>query len=85
VSAEFREQLGAEHDIAVLASLDALDVYDHALGIDVVDFQVGEFSAAVSSRWLRAVIMDVVMHPEFENNKLKPPPRRLCRSFHRCG
>ena len=46
VSAEFREQLGAEHDVAVLASLATLDVYDHALGIDVADFQVGEFGAA---------------------------------------
>jgi hypothetical protein len=41
-----REQLGAEHDVAVLASLAALDVYDHALGIDVADFQVGEFGTA---------------------------------------
>ena len=45
---QFLEQFGAEHHIAVFASLAALDVNHHALAIDVADFQVCQFGAAYS-------------------------------------
>lgn len=41
VLAQFFEQLGAEHDIAVLAALSSLDVNHHALAVDIADLQVG--------------------------------------------
>jgi hypothetical protein len=37
VRAEFFEQDGAEHHVAVLATLAALDVENHALAIDIAD------------------------------------------------
>src|ERR1700676_1481118 len=37
---QFHEQLCAEHDIAISASLAALNVNHHALAVDVADFQV---------------------------------------------
>jgi hypothetical protein len=40
VRAQCIEQLGAEHDIAIFASLATLDVNDHPLAVDVADFQV---------------------------------------------
>ena len=43
VGAEFRKQLGTEHDVAVFAPFATLDVHNHALLVDVADFQVGEF------------------------------------------
>ena len=43
VGAQCREQPGAEHDIAIFATLAAADVHHHALAIDVADFQVGQF------------------------------------------
>ena len=45
---EFREQLGAEHHVAILASLTAADVNHHSLAIDVGDFQVRQFGTAHS-------------------------------------
>ena len=42
--AEFGEQLGTEHDI--FAALAAADVHDHALTVDVADFQVRQLGAA---------------------------------------
>jgi hypothetical protein len=42
------EQFWAEHHLSVFASLAALDVYHHALAIDVADFQVCQFSASYS-------------------------------------
>jgi hypothetical protein len=50
VSAEFREQLGAEHDVAVFAPFAALDVHNHALLVDVADFQVGQFGIPGTGR-----------------------------------
>src|ERR1035437_10593365 len=46
VSAQFFEQLRAEHDIAVLAALAFPDVNYHPLAVDVADLQVGRFRAA---------------------------------------
>ena len=46
--AEFLEQFRAEHDIAVLAALAALDVNHHALAVDVADFQARQFGASHS-------------------------------------
>src|ERR1700722_6961678 len=40
MSTEFFEQLRAEHDIAISASLAALDMNHHAFAVDVADFQV---------------------------------------------
>ena len=48
VLAQCFEQFGAEHDVAIFASLAALDVDHHALAIDVADFQVSQFGAAHS-------------------------------------
>src|ERR1039458_129591 len=39
------EQLGAEHDIAVLASLAAANMNDHPLAVDIADLEVGHFCA----------------------------------------
>src|ERR1700692_4314890 len=46
VSAQRIEQLRAEHDISVLASLALPDVNHHPLAVDVADLQVGRFCAA---------------------------------------
>ena len=43
VGAGCREQLGTEHDIEIFAALAAADVHHHALTVDVVDFQRGQF------------------------------------------
>ena len=45
VDAQFLEQLRAEHDIAVLASLAAPDMDDHPLAVDIADLQVRHFRA----------------------------------------
>src|ERR1700688_4955323 len=45
VDAERIEQLGAEHDIAVLASLASADMNDHALAVDIADLQMRHFCA----------------------------------------
>ena len=39
MSAQFLEQDGAEHDVAVLPAFAALNVHDHASAIDVADLQ----------------------------------------------
>src|SRR5271170_2226543 len=46
VSAQCLEQLGAEHDIAVLAALALPDMNHHPLAVDVAHLQVGCFCAA---------------------------------------
>jgi hypothetical protein len=46
VSAQFTEQDGAEHDVAVLATLAVLNVHDHASAIDVADLQARELGGA---------------------------------------
>src|SRR5450631_242074 len=46
VGAQSFEQLGAEHDIAVLAALALPDMNHHPLAVDVADLQVGRFCAA---------------------------------------
>ncbi len=46
VATECREELGAEHDIAILVTFAAADVHDHTLTIDVADFQVRQLRAA---------------------------------------
>jgi hypothetical protein len=46
VLAQFFEQLGAEHDIAVLAAFSSLDMNHHALAVDIADLQVGYLSTA---------------------------------------
>ena len=43
VDAQGIEQLGAEHDIAVLASLASPDMNDHPLAVDIADLQVRHF------------------------------------------
>ena len=48
VCAEFLQQFGAEHDVAVFASFAALNVDHHSLAVDVADFQVGQLGAAES-------------------------------------
>jgi hypothetical protein len=48
VCAEFLQQFGAEHDVAVFASFAALNVDDHPLAVDIADLQVGQFGAAES-------------------------------------
>ena len=40
VLAQFFEQSGAEHDVAVLAALSSADMNHHALAVDVADLQV---------------------------------------------
>ena len=45
VDAQRIEQLRAEHDIAVLASLAAPDMNDHPLAVDIADLQVRHFCA----------------------------------------
>ena len=45
VSAQFVEQLGAEHHVAIFAPLAATDMNHHALTVDVADLQVGQLSA----------------------------------------
>ena len=45
VDAQRLEQLGAEHDIAVLAPLASPDMDDHPLAVDIADLQVRHFSA----------------------------------------
>src|SRR3974390_1599379 len=44
--AQFFEQLGAEHDIAVFAALSCADMNHHALAVDIADLQVGYLSTA---------------------------------------
>ena len=46
VLAQFFEQPGAEHDIAVFAALSCADMNHHALAVDIVDFQVCYLSTA---------------------------------------
>ena len=45
VDAQRIEQLRAEHDIAVLASLASLDMNHHALAVDIADLQMRRFCA----------------------------------------
>jgi hypothetical protein len=45
VDAKGIEQLRAEHDIAVLASLPAPDMNDHPLAVDIADLEVRHFCA----------------------------------------
>ena len=45
VDAQCIEQLRAEHDIAVLASLASPDMNDHPLAVDIADLQVRHFCA----------------------------------------
>src|SRR5437667_10533921 len=45
VAAQRIEQLRAEHDIAVLASLASPDMNDHPLAVDIADSQARYFSA----------------------------------------
>src|SRR4029450_10716211 len=44
VLAQFFEQSGAEHDIAVFAAFSSADMNHHALAVDVADLQVRELS-----------------------------------------
>src|SRR5947209_13252588 len=46
MSAQFFEQDGAEHHVAVVVTLAALNVHDHASAIDVADLQERELGAA---------------------------------------
>src|SRR5437660_12923527 len=46
MSAQFFEQDGAEHHVAVLVTLTVLNVHDHASAIDVADLQERELGAA---------------------------------------
>ena len=46
MSAQFFEQDGAEHHVAVLVTLAVLNVHDHASAIDVADLQARELGAA---------------------------------------
>src|SRR6266567_7816638 len=46
VRAQFFQQLGAEHDVAVLAALALVDVNHHPLAVDVADLQAGRFCAS---------------------------------------
>jgi hypothetical protein len=45
VDAQSLEQLGAEHDITVLASLASADMNDHASAVDIADLQLRHFGA----------------------------------------
>src|SRR5215472_7266552 len=49
ILAECLEQLRAEHDITVLASLASPDMNDHALAVDVTNLQERNFGAARAS------------------------------------
>jgi hypothetical protein len=40
-----RDELGAKHDIAVLAPVASLDMNDHPLAVDIADLQVRHFCA----------------------------------------
>src|SRR5258708_20726303 len=42
---QFLEQLWAKHHVAIFTSLATLDVNDHALTVDVRNFQVGQLGA----------------------------------------
>ena len=46
MSAQFPEQDGAEHDVAVLVTLAVLNVHHHTSAIDVADLQARELGAA---------------------------------------
>ena len=46
VSAQFLEQDGAEHDVAVLLAFAAWNVHDHASTIDVADLPARELGAS---------------------------------------
>ena len=46
VDAKRIEQPQTEHDVTVLAALSATDVNNHALTVDIADFQVRHFGAA---------------------------------------
>ena len=50
VLAQGMEQPGAEHDVAVLASLAAPDTNDHPLAVDVADLQRRHLCAAAAGR-----------------------------------
>src|SRR5271165_7550405 len=45
IAAQCLKELGAEHDIAVLATLASPDVNDHALAVDIADLQMRCFCA----------------------------------------
>ena len=49
VEAQGIEQLGAEHDIAILASLTSPDMDEHPLAVDIADLSVGHLRAACAS------------------------------------
>ena len=44
------QQLGAEHDVAILAALSTLDVKDHSPAVDVADLQTRQLGSAHSGR-----------------------------------
>src|SRR5215470_11044276 len=46
MSAQFLEQDGAKHDVAVLLAFAALNVHDHASAINIADLQARELGAA---------------------------------------
>src|SRR6266496_5621903 len=50
VDAKRIEQLWTEHYVTILAALAATDVNNHALAVDIADFQVRHFGAARASR-----------------------------------
>src|SRR5215469_15861475 len=49
VLSQFVQQPGAEHDIAISATFAAPDVKDHALTVDVCNFQVRQFGTSQPS------------------------------------
>src|ERR1700687_5975715 len=46
MSAQFLEQDGAEHNVAVLPAFAVLNVHDHASAVDIADLQARELGAA---------------------------------------
>src|SRR5271166_2095864 len=49
IAAQCLKELGAEHDIAVLATLASPDVNDHALAVDIADLQTSYFGTTCAS------------------------------------
>ena len=46
MNAQFLEQNGAQHDVAVLLAFACLNVHDHSSAIDIADLQAGKLGAA---------------------------------------
>ena len=74
--AQFFEQLGAEHDIAVFAALSSADMNHHALAVDIADLQVCDLSTPQAGMHLNTRRGSSSMIVQYEIDGGSPIPKR---------